>query len=97
VTLGIDLKMSGGLIWMDGAAEVGFMSSCEYLSSCTYYNILKEKSPAILRYIKEEYCDSQYSECARFMVSKAHGPIHVPKYLFPEDIQEACKLLDELN
>lgn len=73
------------------------MTPCEYQSSCTYYNILKGKSPAILQYIKEEYCDSQYTECARFMVSKVHGQNHVPKYLFPEDIQEACKILDELN
>jgi hypothetical protein len=73
------------------------MSPCEYQSSCTYCNILKEKSPVILGYIKEEYCDSSYSECARFMVSKAHGPKHVPKYLFPEDIHEACKILDELE
>jgi hypothetical protein len=73
------------------------MDTCEYQSSCAYYNILKIKSPVILGYIKEEYCDSSYSECARFMVSKAHGPKHVPIYLFPEDIHEACKILDELN
>lgn len=73
------------------------MNTCEFQSSCTYYNVLKEKSPVILRYIKEEYCDSSYSACARFVVSKAHGTNHVPKYLFPEDIQEACKILDELG
>jgi len=48
-------------------------------------------------YIKEEYCDSNYSRCARFMVYKARGPYNVSKYLFPEDIHEACKILDELN
>lgn len=73
------------------------MTSCEFQSLCSYYNILKEKSPVILRYIKDEYCDDSYSECARFMVSKARGAKHVPKYLFPEDIHEACKLLDEHN
>jgi len=73
------------------------MTSCEFQSSCTYYNVLKEKSPVILGYVKEEYCDSSYTACARFMVSKAHGPKYVPKYLFPEDILEAGKILDELN
>lgn len=73
------------------------MSPCEFLSTCTFYNDLKERRPAILESIKEEYCDSGYSECARFMVSKAHGPKRVSRDLFPEDIHEACKLLDELN
>jgi hypothetical protein len=73
------------------------MNTCEFQSSCTFYNDLKERRPAILASIKEEYCDSSYSECARFMVSKAHGPVCVPKYLFPEDIHEACKILDELE
>jgi hypothetical protein len=73
------------------------MDTCEYQSSCTFYNDLKESRPAILGSIKEEYCDSSYSACARFMVSKAHGPRHVSRYLFPEDIHEACKILDELN
>ena len=73
------------------------MSACEFQSSCSYHNILRIKSPIILRYIQEEYCDSSYSECARFIVFKTRGPHAVPKYLFPEDIQEACKILDELN
>jgi len=73
------------------------MSACEFRSSCNYHNILKVKSPVILRYIEEEYCDSSYSECARFIVSKTIGPKAVPKYLFPEDIHEACKILDELD
>jgi len=73
------------------------METCEFQSSCTYYNVLKEKSPIILGYIIDEYCDSGYSTCARFVVSKAHGLKHVPRYLFPEDILEASKIIDELN
>lgn len=73
------------------------MDECEFQSACSFYIDLRESRPAVLKSIKEEYCDSGYSECARFMVSKAHGPKHVSKYLFPEDMHEACKLLDELN
>ena len=73
------------------------MNACEFQSSCTFYNDLKERSPVILKSIKEEYCDSGYSECARFIVSKFHGPSRVSKHLFPEDTYEACKILDELN
>ena len=73
------------------------MDTCEYRSSCTFYNELKERRPLTLESIKEEYCDSSYSRCARFMVYKTHGPYNVSKYLFPEDIHEACKILDDLN
>lgn len=72
------------------------MDTCEFKSTCLFYNDLKERRPVTLRYIKDEYCDSNYSVCARFMVSKAHGRRHVPRCLFPEDIHEACKLLDEM-
>ncbi len=73
------------------------MKTCEFRPSCGLYNDLKSRRPITLESIKEEYCDTNYSECARFLVSKVHGPVNVSKYLFPEDIQEACKLLDERN
>ena len=73
------------------------MDMCEYRSSCAFYKELKERRPLTLESIKEEYCDSNYFRCARFMVYKANGPYNVSKYLFPEDIHEACKILDDLN
>ena len=71
------------------------MKTCEFLSSCDFYNDLRKRRPITLESVKEEYCDSNYTQCARFMVSRLHGPGRVSKYLFPEDIQEACKILDE--
>ena len=73
------------------------MNTCEFQSSCTFYNNLQERRPLILESIKEEFCDNRYSECARFLVSRVHGPGKVSKYLFPEDIHEACKMLDGFN
>ena len=73
------------------------MNTCEFLSSCILYNDLKERGSVILKHIKEDYCDGGYSECARFIVSKNHGPNRVSRDLFPEDMQEACKMLDEQN
>ena len=69
---------------------------CEFQPACFYYNLIQFK-PVSLEYLKDEFCDSNYSKCARYMISKAHGPYHVPKYLFPEDIQDACKILDDLG
>jgi hypothetical protein len=73
------------------------METCEFQSSCFVYSNLMKNRPRTLEYIKEEYCDSNYSTCARFMIFKSKGPYKVSNYLFPEDIQEACKILDDLN
>jgi len=73
------------------------MDTCEFQSSCNLYNDLKARNSAVLKYIKDEYCDSGYSECARFIVSKFHGTGCITRDLFPLDAEEACKILDELN
>ncbi len=69
---------------------------CEFQPACCYYNLIQFK-PVSLGYLKEEYCDINYFKCARYMISKTHGLYFVPKYLFPEDIQDACKILDDLG
>jgi hypothetical protein len=69
---------------------------CEFQPACFYFNLMQSK-PYTLEYLKEEYCDMNYTRCARYMISKDHGPYYVPKYLFPEDIQDACKILDDLG
>jgi len=69
---------------------------CEFQAECFYF-ILMQSKPYTLEYLKEEYCDMNFSRCARYMISKAHGPYHVPKYLFPEDIKDAGRILDDLG
>jgi hypothetical protein len=73
------------------------MKTCEFRSACGLYNDLEARRPITLESIKEEYCDTGYSECARYMISKARGPNNVSKYLFPEDILEACRIMDEFD
>jgi hypothetical protein len=72
------------------------MDTCEF-QSCSLFIDLNEKRPALLKKIKEKYCDSDFSACARYMVFKALGPGHVPRYLFPGHATEACKIIDEFN
>ena len=69
------------------------MITCEFRSSCGFYNDLKARRPVTLESVKEEFCDSNYSRCARFMVSKAQGPANVSKYLFPEDVHKAFNII----
>lgn len=70
------------------------MDICYYRSSCGYVDDLKQRRPVTLDSVKRLYCDSNYSGCARFMVSQVHGPTGVSAYLFPEDIEEAFAILD---
>jgi len=73
------------------------MNTCEFQSSCSFYNDLMKRRSPLLKYVVDEHCNSNYTECARFMVSKTLGPSHVPSNLFPEDMLEARKILDDLN
>lgn len=72
------------------------MDSCEFQSFCFFYNLMTNK-PYTLKYLKDEFCDDNYFKCSRFMISKVHGANRVPKHLLPEDVQEACKMLDDLG
>jgi len=73
------------------------MGTCELRSACFFYSNLIKTRPRTLEYIKADFCESNYTGCARYMISRAHGSHKVPDYIFPDDIQEACKFLDELN
>ncbi len=73
------------------------MGRCEFRSSCELLDVLKEISPFALEETIDGYCDSSYSLCAGYMIQSTCGPGKVPKYLFPDDIQEACKIIGELG
>lgn len=78
-------------------AKEASMDSCEMKNVCFFHSYLSRHLPRSLAHLEKDYCDTSYAECARFMVYKATGPYHVPKELFPEDIHEACRILDTLN
>ena len=66
------------------------MGTCGFRSSCAYYNDLKDRKPLALMTVTEEFCDNNYSRCARFMIYEARGPMNnIPTNLFPEDVDEA--------
>jgi len=72
------------------------MDTCEFHASCFYLNMIK-KRPRAVKYLIEEFCDGNYHKCARYMLFKTHGPCKVPRYLLPEDMHKACKILNDPN
>jgi hypothetical protein len=73
------------------------MDSCEVQAHCFFHAYLSHNLPHSLTHLRKYYCDTNSAECARFMVHKAIGSHRVPKDLFPEDIHEACRILDSLQ
>lgn len=72
------------------------METCEFHTSCFYLDLIKSR-PRAVKHLIEEFCDGNYANCARFLLFKAHGTCKVPKYLLPEDMHKACKILNDLK
>lgn len=73
------------------------METCEYWLSCTLFDEFQERKPLSLDAIKDDYCASNYSHCARYMIHRTYGPRKVPKSLLPDDMLVANKVLDDLE
>jgi len=70
------------------------MELCGFLSSCSFYRSVLDM-PQTSRFLKEKYCAGTYTECARYLVYRFLGARRVPDCLNPDDILEACHLLDD--
>jgi hypothetical protein len=51
--------------------------------------------PAETAVIKSQFCEGEYSQCARYMVRKALGSGKVPDYLFPRSVDKAKRIIEE--
>jgi len=64
------------------------MPNCEAISGCPFFNDKLPNMPSLSAWLKIEYCQDKYSNCARFRVRQALGGGQVPSNLFPnEDIR----------
>ncbi len=71
------------------------MSTCTFRSSCVLYKDLELIMPITLESIKTEYCDSNYSRCARYKIHESQGQCSVPRSLFPGDIEKASSIISK--
>ena len=69
------------------------MAKCECLSGCPFFNDLMEKMPNMSKSIKDKYCLTDNSGCARYIVFKKLGKSSVPPTLFPHQRDRIDKLL----
>ncbi len=71
------------------------MADCELLKKCPFFNDKMEDMPTIAEQMKNRYCRSDNSRCARYMVFKAMGREKVPTNLTPNQFARALKIIEE--
>ena len=71
------------------------MTECPSLQNCPFFNDKMANMPSTAEIIKKNNCKSDYTKCARYMVSKALGKEKVPSDLFPTQIENAKQLIKD--
>ena len=67
------------------------MACCEKVEKCQFFNDKMDDMPATSPAMKETYCESDRTSCARYMVSTAGH--NVPPDLFPHMTERAKGIL----
>lgn len=65
------------------------MSKCELINSCIFFNDQMLNMPSTAAVYKKIYCEQDFEKCARLAIVKTLGREHVPKDLFPNQMERA--------
>jgi len=66
---------------------------CERLEKCPFFQEKMPNMPATAEIMKKNYCKTDPSKCARYIVFKALG--QVPIDLWPYEIERAKEIIKE--
>jgi hypothetical protein len=69
------------------------MANCELLEKCIFFNDKMGNRPGMAEMYKKTFCRGDNSTCARHMVVEAMGRDKVPPNLFPNQADEAKKII----
>jgi len=73
------------------------MNECKNLKNCPFFNDKMVKMPATAKLFKARYCNSNFNECARFVMANLVEGNEVPLDLFPNQHERVNKLIFEIN
>jgi hypothetical protein len=59
------------------------------IAGCVFFNDQMKNMPATSTLYKRNYCQGDYTYCARFLVRNTMGGEHVPADLFPNQRERA--------
>jgi hypothetical protein len=68
------------------------MADCECIGGCPFFNDKMANMPTMANILKSQYCKSNFSGCARYMIRQKFGKEKVPADLFPNQLEVAKKL-----
>ena len=68
------------------------MADCELIEKCLFFNDKMGNKPSTAE-MKKKYCKGDHSVCARYMVVEAMGREKVPPNLFPNQADEAKRII----
>ena len=69
------------------------MAICECLNKCPFFNDKMANMPSMANLIKKKFCESDNTNCARYLVFNAKGKEAVPDDLFPTQIERVKDLI----
>ncbi len=69
------------------------MAACEKIEKCQFFNDRMEDMPPTSQTMKDSYCMTDKTGCARYVVSTAGHP--VPPDLFPHMLDRARGILGQ--
>jgi hypothetical protein len=73
------------------------MGRCEMTEACVFFNDRMGDYPFAADQMKRRFCLEDNLGCARHIVLEAMGREHVPKDLFPNDLQRANRVIAGLD
>jgi hypothetical protein len=71
-----------------------FMADCICLLTCPFFNEKMANMPSIKDMYKKNFCKTDNSGCARYMVFKALGKGNVPSDLYPNQVEKVKGIID---
>ena len=67
--------------------------NCEYLAGCLFYQEKMPMDKGLGSVYRKNYCETDHSKCARYLVVQAIGREHVPTDLYPNMYQRAEQII----
>jgi hypothetical protein len=70
------------------------MAECTCILTCPFYNDRMRDMPGIADLLKNNYCQGNYENCARYLVRSKLGRDNVPGDLFPNQADRVKSIID---
>ena len=71
------------------------MSACPMNAACNFFSTQMSDMPGMAKLIQVQYCQADFENCARFVVSSSLGMGAVPDTLFPSQLDKARAIVAE--